>query len=218
MPSHVPLCNVYCTDRKCMTSRWARKRAHEHLRSALQLLWLLEQTSKDLPNKKLNLDGLPRKQGTPRPSLSAHKLGSVEWQKPNSLAGVGEDDDGPVFVFILECLDHMDEVGIFHFLRHKQVTLIQLFHCLYTNGKGEVIKSEKQVGHQLNGSLQPHVFKKRDPLSPSEGNLVATEREFWHSPAPEGLKWASPHLPPPCHSARFPRIAKFRPACPVPQR
>lgn len=42
----------------------------------------------------------------------------------SSLACVGEDDDGPVFMLILELLDQVDQVGILDLLRHQQVALV----------------------------------------------------------------------------------------------
>lgn len=47
----------------------------------------------------------------------------------DSLASVGEDDDGPIFMFILELLDQVDQVGILYFLGHQQVSLVKLLHC-----------------------------------------------------------------------------------------
>ena len=43
---------------------------------------------------------------------------------PRSLACVGEDDDGPVLMLVLEVLDQVDQVGILDLLRHQQVALV----------------------------------------------------------------------------------------------
>lgn len=55
--------------------------------------------------------------------LGLHK-GQWESAPPNSLACVGEDDDGPVLMLILEVLNQVDQVGILDLLRHQQVALV----------------------------------------------------------------------------------------------
>lgn len=62
------------------------------------------------------------------PVTTGHFLGLYEgvWEAgPQSLlARVGEDDDGPVLMLILEVLDQMDQVGVLDLLRHQQVALV----------------------------------------------------------------------------------------------
>lgn len=53
---------------------------------------------------------------------------------PHSLAGVGEDDNRPVLVFILELLHEVDQVGVLDLLGHQQVALVQLLHGAHTAG------------------------------------------------------------------------------------
>lgn len=55
--------------------------------------------------------------------LGLHK-GQWETAPPSSLACVGEDDDGPVLMLILEVLDQVDQVGVLDLLRHQQVALV----------------------------------------------------------------------------------------------
>lgn len=45
------------------------------------------------------------------------------------LACVGEDDNGPVVMFISERLDQMDQVSVLHLLWGQDVPLVQLLHC-----------------------------------------------------------------------------------------
>lgn len=58
-----------------------------------------------------------------------------------SLARVGEDDDGPVIVFISESLDQMNQVRVLHLLWSQDVSLVQLFHrsCSENSDEGEFI-------------------------------------------------------------------------------
>lgn len=45
------------------------------------------------------------------------------------LARVGEDDDGPVVMFISKRLDQVDQIGILHLFWGEDVPLIQFLHC-----------------------------------------------------------------------------------------
>lgn len=56
------------------------------------------------------------------------KLHYFAIQNRYSLAGVGKNDDGPLIMFILEVLDEVNQVGIFHLLWCEDVPLVQLLH------------------------------------------------------------------------------------------
>lgn len=45
------------------------------------------------------------------------------------LACVGENDDGPVVMFVSKRLDQVDQIGVLHLFWGEDVPLVQFLHC-----------------------------------------------------------------------------------------